>query len=61
MCMMNNFLSKYLDNFFLVLVDDILVYSKTKQEHEKNLNMVLQVFRYNQIYAKFITCDLFQK
>jgi hypothetical protein len=34
MCLMNSVLSKYLDMFFLVFVDDIMVYSKTKEEKE---------------------------
>jgi len=33
MCLMNNILNKYLDTFFLVFVDDILEYSKTKEEN----------------------------
>jgi hypothetical protein len=43
MCLMNSVLNKYLDKFVLVFVDDILVYSKTKEEHEEHLKMVLQV------------------
>jgi hypothetical protein len=61
MCLMNNILSKYLDKFVLVFVDDILVYSKTREEHEEHLRMVLQVLREHQLYAKFIKCDFFQK
>ena len=34
MCMMNNFFIKYLDKFVLVLIDNILVYSKSKEKHE---------------------------
>ena len=37
MCMMNNIFSEYLDNFVLVLIDDILIYSKIKEEREKHL------------------------
>jgi hypothetical protein len=48
MCLMNNVLNKYLDKFVLVFVDDILVYSKTKEEHEEHLRMVLQVLREHQ-------------
>jgi hypothetical protein len=61
MCLMNSVLNKYLDKFVLVFVDDILVYSKTKEEHEEHLRMVLQVLREHQIYAKFSKCDFFQK
>jgi hypothetical protein len=61
MCLMNSVLNKYLDKFVLVFVDDILVYSKNKEEHEEHLRMVLQVLREHQLYAKFNKCDFFQK
>ena len=41
MCMMNSIFSKYLDKFVLVFLDDILVYSKSKEEHEEHLLIVL--------------------
>jgi hypothetical protein len=40
MCLMNSVLSKYLEKFVLVFVDDILVYSKNQEEHEEHLRMV---------------------
>jgi hypothetical protein len=61
MCLMNSVLNKYLDKFILVFVDDILVYSKTKEEHEEHLRLVLQVLRDHQLYAKYSKCDFFQK
>jgi hypothetical protein len=45
MCLMNNVLSKFLDRFVLVLIDDILIYSKNREEHEEHLKLVLQVLR----------------
>jgi len=45
MCLMNSILSKYLDKFLLVLIDDILVYSNTKDEYKEHLNIILQVLR----------------
>jgi hypothetical protein len=39
MCLMNNIFSQYLDKFVLVFIDDILVYSKTKEEHEEHLRI----------------------
>ena len=45
MCLMNNILSKYLDKFVVVFIDDILIYSKNKQEHEEHLKIILQVLR----------------
>jgi hypothetical protein len=41
MCLVNGVFRDYLDKFFIVFLDDILVYSKTKEEHEKHLRMVL--------------------
>jgi hypothetical protein len=61
MCLMNNVLSKFLDKFVLVFIDDILIYSKNREEHEEHLRLVLQVLREHQLYAKFNKCDFFQK
>jgi hypothetical protein len=60
-CLMNNILSKFLDKFVLVFIDDILIYSKNREEHEEHLRLVLQVLREHQLYAKFSKCDFFQK
>jgi hypothetical protein len=61
MCLMNNVLNKFLDGFVLVFIDDILIYSKNREEHEEHLKLVLQVLREHRIYAKFSKCDFFQK
>ena len=53
MCLMNNVLHKYLDKFVVVFIDDILIYSKTKEEHEEHLKIILQVLSEHQMYAKF--------
>jgi hypothetical protein len=45
MCLMNNVLRKFLDRFILVFVDDILIYSKNREEHEEHLRLLLQVLR----------------
>jgi hypothetical protein len=45
MCLMNGVFRDYLDKFVIVSLDDILVYSKTEEEHEQHLRMVLQVLR----------------
>ena len=60
MCMMNNIFSKYLDNFVLVFIDNILVYSKNKEEHEEHLHIALRVLREHQLYAKFSKCDFYK-
>jgi hypothetical protein len=41
MCLMNNVLSKYLDKFVIIFIDDILIYSKDEKEHEEHLRIVL--------------------
>ena len=60
MCLMNSVLSKYLEKFVVVFIDDILVYSKTKQEHDEHLKIILQVLREHQLYAKFNNCDFYK-
>ena len=58
--MMNNIFSRYLDRFILVFINDILVYSKNKEDHEEHLRVVLQVLREHQLYAKFSKCDFYK-
>ena len=60
MCMMNIIFSKYLDKFVLVFIDDILVYSKSKEEHKEHLCIVLQVLWEHQLYTKFSKCDFYK-
>ena len=45
MFLMNDIFKNYLDNFFIVFLDDILIYSKFEEEHENHLRLVLQVLR----------------
>jgi hypothetical protein len=52
MFLMNGVFRDYLDKFVIVFLDDILVYSKSEEEHEQHLRMVLQVLREHQLYAK---------
>jgi hypothetical protein len=61
MCLMNNVLSKFLEKIVLVFINDILIYSKNREEHEEHLRLVLQVLREHRLYAKFSKCDFFQK
>jgi hypothetical protein len=61
MCLMNGVFRDYLDNFIIVFLDDILVYSTLGEENEKHLRMVLQVLRENQLYAKLRKCSFYQK
>jgi hypothetical protein len=53
MYLMNKMFMEYLDKFVVVFIDDILIFSKTEEEHEKHLRMVLQKLRSNQLCAKF--------
>ena len=59
-CMMNMIFNRYLDKHVLVLIDDILFYSKNKEEHKEHLRMVLRVLREHNIYAKFSKCDFYK-
>jgi hypothetical protein len=61
MCLMNGVFINYLDKFVIVFLDDIRIYSMTKEEHEQHLRMVLQVLRKNQLYAKLSKCTFYQK
>jgi hypothetical protein len=61
MCLMNSIFIQYLDKFVLVFIDDILVYSKTEEEQEENLAIVLQTLIKHKLYAKFDKCDFYHK
>jgi hypothetical protein len=56
MYLMNKVFMEYLDMFVVVFINDILVYSKTKEKHEEHLRLVLEQLRANQLYAKFSKC-----
>ena len=60
MCLMNNIMHKYLHNFVVVFIDDILIYSKTEEEHKEHLKIVLQELWEQQLFAKFSKCDFFK-
>jgi hypothetical protein len=51
--LMNSVFMSELDKFVIVFIDDILVYSKTMEEHEEHLRIVLQWLQEHQLYAKF--------
>jgi hypothetical protein len=53
MYLMNKVFIEYLDRYVIVFIDDILVFSKTMEEHEEHLILVLENLRSNQLYAKF--------
>ena len=57
MYVMNKVFMEYLDKFVVVFIDDILVYSKTEEEHKEHFRLVLQKLRENQLYAKLSKCE----
>ena len=57
MDLMHRVFQPYLDRFVLVFVDDILIYSKSEEEHEDHLRVVLKALRDHQLYAKFSRCE----
>jgi hypothetical protein len=57
MNLMNKVFMDYLDKFVVVFIDDILVFSKSEEEHEEHLRIVLQTLREHQLYAKLSKCD----
>src|SRR3954463_12198485 len=57
MSMVNKVFMEYLDKFVVVFIDDILVFSKSEEEHEQHLRMVLDKLREHQLYAKFSKCE----
>ena len=57
MDLMHRIFQPYLDQFIVVFVDDILIYSQSEWEHEYHLRIVLQLLRDHQLYAKFSKCE----
>jgi hypothetical protein len=58
---MNKFFMNYLVMFVVVFINDILIYSKDEEEHEKQLHLVLQKLRDHQLYAKKSKCEFWLK
>jgi hypothetical protein len=57
MYLMNKVFMEHLDKFVVVFIDDILVFSKAEEEHEKHIRLVLEKLRSNKLYAKFSKCE----
>ena len=57
MDLMNRVFHEYLDRFVIVFIDDILIFSKSMEEHEEHLRNVFQILREKKLYAKFKRCE----
>ncbi|GJU28962.1 putative reverse transcriptase domain-containing protein [Tanacetum coccineum] len=57
MDLMNRMCKPYLDKFVIVFIDDILIYSRNKEEHGEHLKTILNLLRSEKLYAKFSKCD----
>uniref|UniRef100_A0A8R7TR39 Reverse transcriptase domain-containing protein n=1 Tax=Triticum urartu TaxID=4572 RepID=A0A8R7TR39_TRIUA len=57
MDLMNRVFRPFLDQFVVVFIDDILIYSKREEEHAQHLEIVLQTLRKHKLYAKLKKCD----
>jgi hypothetical protein len=58
MYLMNKVFMEYLVKFVMVFIDDILIYSRSEEEHEEHLRLVLQKLREHRLYAKLSKCEL---
>ncbi|GJV97022.1 putative reverse transcriptase domain-containing protein [Tanacetum coccineum] len=55
--LMNRVCKPYLYKFVIVFIDDILIYSRSREEHEEHLNQILELLKKEELYAKFSKCE----
>ncbi|GKF57704.1 putative reverse transcriptase domain-containing protein, partial [Tanacetum coccineum] len=55
--LMNRVCKPYLDRFVIVFIEDILIYSKSRKEHEGHLKLILRLLKKEELYAKFLKCE----
>ena len=61
MYLMNSIFFEELDVFVVIFIDDILIFSKTEEEHAEHICIVLQKLRDHRLYAKFSKCEFWLK
>jgi hypothetical protein len=61
MNLMNKVFMEFLDKFVVVFIDDILIYSKSEEDHATHLKLLLETLREHQLYAKFSKCEFWLK
>ncbi|GKB62584.1 putative reverse transcriptase domain-containing protein [Tanacetum coccineum] len=57
MDLINRVCKPYLDKFLIVFINDILIYSRNKEEHADHLRIILELFKKDKLYVKFSKCD----
>ncbi|GKA45174.1 putative reverse transcriptase domain-containing protein [Tanacetum coccineum] len=57
MDLMNRVCKPYLDKFVIIFIDDILIYSKSEEEHAEHLKLILELLKKEELYAKFSKSD----
>ena len=55
--LMNYIFMEYLNNFVMVYLDDILIYSKNEEEHAEHLRLILEKIREHKLYTKYYKCE----
>jgi len=58
---MNRFFWPYLEQFVIIFIDDILIYSKSQEKHTNHLRVVLAVLREHPLYGKLLKCEFWLK
>ena len=61
MKMMNGIFRDFLDNFVIIFIDVILVYSRSKEDHESHLKAVMEWLREHKLFAKLSKCSFWQR
>ncbi|XP_013614061.1 PREDICTED: RNA-directed DNA polymerase homolog [Brassica oleracea var. oleracea] len=61
MRLMNEVFHDYLDKFVIIFIDEILVYSRSKEEHSEHLRLVMERLRNQKLFAKFSKCSFWKR